>query len=284
MASTPPERRAAELRSLLHQASYEYYVLDRPALSDAEYDRLFRELQGIEREHPELRTPDSPTQRVGAEPASALAKHTHLVPMISLGNAFNDEELADWEERIARLVGDDARRAGFVAELKIDGTAVSLTYENGVFVKGATRGNGIVGEDVTANLRTLRDIPLRLRGDDVPRLLEIRGEVYMPFSGFEKMNEERVAAGEPVFANPRNSAAGALRQLDPAVTAARPLRFFGYAAALPGDETLSARKQSELLELLNEWGIPTAPHRKHCATLAQVHEWADNVENKLRAS
>jgi DNA ligase (NAD+) len=283
MTNVPPERRAAELRSLLHQASYEYYVLDRPALSDAEYDRLFRELQTIEREHPALRTADSPTQRVGAEPASALAKHTHLVPMISLGNAFTEAELADWEERIARLVGDDARRAGFVAELKIDGTAVSLTYENGVFVKGATRGNGTVGEDVTANLRTLRDVPLRLRGDDVPRLLEIRGEVYMPFTKFEKMNEERVAAGEPVFANPRNSAAGALRQLDPSITARRPLRFFGYTVAVPPGVALPFDTQWGLLEALHRWGIPVAPGRKCCKSLAEVNEWARDVESRVRA-
>jgi len=283
MTNVPPERRAAELRSLLHQASYEYYVLDRPALSDAEYDRLFRELQTIEREHPALRTGDSPTQRVGAEPASALAKHTHLVPMISLGNAFTEAELADWEERIARLVGDDARRAGFVAELKIDGTAVSLTYENGVFVKGATRGNGTVGEDVTANLRTLRDVPLRLRGDDVPRLLEIRGEVYMPFTKFEKMNEERVAAGEPVFANPRNSAAGALRQLDPSITARRPLRFFGYTVAVPPGVALPFDTQWGLLEALHRWGIPVAPGRKCCKSLAEVNEWARDVESRVRA-
>jgi DNA ligase (NAD+) len=283
MTSVSPERRAAELRSLLHQASYEYYVLDRPALSDAEYDRLFRELQTIEKEHPALRTADSPTQRVGAEPASALAKHTHLVPMISLGNAFNEAELADWEERIARLVGDDARRAGFVAELKIDGTAVSLTYENGVLVKGATRGNGTVGEDVTANLRTLRDVPLRLRGDDVPRLLEIRGEVYMPFTKFEKMNEERVAAGEPVFANPRNSAAGALRQLDPSITAKRPLRFFGYTVAVPPGVGLPFDTQWGLLEALASWGIPVAPGRKCCKSLAEVNEWARDVEARVRA-
>jgi DNA ligase (NAD+) len=283
MTKVSPERRAAELRSLLHQASYEYYVLDRPALSDLEYDRLFRELQAIEKEHPELRTADSPTQRVGAEPASALAKHTHLVPMISLGNAFTEEEVADWEERIARLVGDDARRAGFVAELKIDGTAVSLTYENGVFVTGATRGNGIVGEDVTANLRTLRDIPLRLRGDDVPRLLEIRGEVYMPFSGFEKMNEERVAAGEPVFANPRNSAAGALRQLDPSISAKRPLRFFGYTVAVPPGITLPFDTQWGLLEALQRWGIPVAPGRKCCKSLAEINEWTRDVEARARA-
>jgi len=283
MTSVSPERRAAELRSLLHQASYEYYVLDRPALSDAEYDRLFRELQTIEREHPELRTTDSPTQRVGAEPASALAKHTHLVPMISLGNAFTEAELSEWEERIARLVGDDARRAGFVAELKIDGAAVSLTYENGVFVTGATRGNGTVGEDVTANLRTLRDIPLRLRGDDVPRLLEIRGEVYMPFTRFEKMNEERVAAGEPVFANPRNSAAGALRQLDPSITANRPLRFFGYTVAVPPGVTLPFDTQWGLLEALTRWGIPVAPGRKICKSLPEVNEWARDVEARVRA-
>src|SRR3954466_12769806 len=283
MTKVPPGRRAAELRALLHQASYEYYVLDRPALSDAEYDRLFRELQVIEREHPELRTADSPTQRVGAEPASALAKHTHLVPMISLGNAFTEAEIAEWEERIARLVGDDARRAGFVAELKIDGTAVSLTYENGVFVKGATRGNGTVGEDVSANLRTLRDVPLRLRGDDIPRLMEIRGEVYMPFSRFEKMNEERVAAGEPVFANPRNSAAGALRQLDPSITAKRPLRFFGYTVAVPPGVALPFDTQWELLETLAKWGIPVAPARKCCKSLPEVNEWARDVEARVRA-
>ena len=283
MASTTPERRAAELRALLHQASYEYYVLDRPVLSDAEYDRLFRELQAIEKEHPDLRTPDSPTLRVGAEPASALAKHTHLVPMISLGNAFSETELAEWEERIARLVGDAARRAGYVAELKIDGTAVSLTYENGVFVKGATRGNGTVGEDVTANLRTLHDVPLRLRGDDLPRLMEIRGEVYMPFTLFEKMNEERVAAGEPVFANPRNSAAGALRQLDPSITAKRPLRFFGYTVAAPPGVPLPFDTQWELLETLVSWGVPVAPERRCCKSLPEVNEWARNVEARVRA-
>src|SRR3954463_4897800 len=164
MASVSPERRAAELRALLHQASYDYYVLDRPTLPDTEYDRLFRELQALERDRPELRAADSPTMRVGAEPASALAKHSHLVAMISLGNAFDEGELDAWEERIARLVGDEARRAGYVTELRIDGAAVSLTYASGVLVMGATRGNGTVGEDVTANLRTMRDIPLRLRG------------------------------------------------------------------------------------------------------------------------
>jgi DNA ligase (NAD+) len=284
MSTVSPEHRAAELRALLHQAAYDYYVLDRPTLSDAAYDKLFRELQTIEREHPALRTSDSPTMRVGAEPATALAKHTHLVPMISLGNAFDDEELTEWEERIARLVGEDARRVGYVVELKIDGAAVSLTYQDGVLTTGATRGNGVVGEDVTANLRTLRDVPLRLRGDDVPSLLEIRGEVYMPFKGFEKLNEEQVAAGEPVYANPRNTAAGALRQLDPAITARRPLRFFGYTVAVPPGVALPFGTQWELLETLSRWGVPVAPHRHRFTSLEQVHDWARDVESRLRGT
>lgn len=288
MTAVPPdrpaaERRAAEVRALLHHASYEYYVLDRPALSDAEYDRAFRELQAIETAHPSLRTADSPTMRVGAEPASALAKHTHLVPMISLGNAFTADELTAWEERIARLVGEDARRAGYVTELKIDGAAVSLTYQDGVLAMGATRGNGTVGEDVTANLRTLRDVPLRLRGDDVPALLEIRGEVYMPFDAFEKLNEKRVAAGEPVYANPRNTAAGALRQLDPSITARRPLRFYGYTVAVPTGMMVPFETQWELLETLSRWGIPVAPNRRLCKSLEEVHAWADDVEHRVRA-
>src|ERR671914_2314742 len=225
--------RASTLREQLDRAAHEYYVLDRPSISDAEYDRMLRELQELEAAYPYLRTPDSPTQRVGAEPATQLAKHMHLMPMLSLGNAFNDDELTAWEERLVRLVGEDARRAGYTTELKIDGAAVSLTYDRGVLVCGATRGNGVVGEDVTANLRTIRDVPLRLKGDRVPPLIEIRGEVYMPFSGFVKLNDTRRQAELPVFANPRNSAAGSLRQLDPKITESRPLRFFGYSVAAP---------------------------------------------------
>ncbi len=275
--------RAAELRKQLDQASYEYYVLDRPTIADAEYDRLYRELQGLEARHPSLRTPDSPTQRVGAAPASQLAKHTHLVAMLSLGNAFDEDELRQWEERITRLAGADIRRSGYTCELKIDGAAVSLTYQDGVLVTGATRGNGVIGEDVTANLRTIRDIPLRLRGARHPSLMEIRGEVYMPFSGFEEMNAERVRNEEPVFANPRNSAAGALRQLDPAVTAQRPLRFFGYAVSVPHGGTLPFDRQSALLDTLAEWGVPVAPHRRKCMELDEVHAWARDVEHKVRA-
>src|SRR5215813_15170882 len=184
--------RAAALRRDLEKASYEYHVLDRPTISDVEYDKLYRELLTLEETYPTLRTADSPTQRVGAEPASQLAKHQHLVPMLSLGNTFNEEELAAWEERLVRLAGDDVRASGYTGELKIDGAAISLTYREGVLIEGATRGNGTVGESVTANLRTIPSIPLRLRGDDHPFMMEIRGEVYYPFSGFEKMNEERV--------------------------------------------------------------------------------------------
>lgn len=286
--STPaaePAARAASLREALERASHEYYVLDRPSLSDAEYDKLFRELQAIEREHPELRTADSPTRRVGAEVGeSHLAKYAHLVPMGSLNNAFSDEELEAWGASARDVVGGDFDRSGFCCELKIDGAAISLTYRDGVLVTGATRGNGSVGEDVTANVRTIRDIPLRLKGAGWPSLIEIRGEVYMTFDGFEKMNVERAAALEPVFANPRNSAAGALRQKDPAVTARRPLRFFGYAFAVPGTTTLPFATQWDLLETLVGWGVPVAPHRQRCRTLAEVHAWAHALEATHRAT
>jgi DNA ligase (NAD+) len=275
--------RAATLRQQIDQASYEYYVLDRPTLSDRDYDAMFRELQELEESNPTLRTADSPTQRVGAAPQSALPKHRHVVPMLSLSNAFSDVELAAWDERLSRLVGEAVHEAGYTAELKIDGAAVSLTYRDGLLAMGATRGNGAIGEDVTPNLRTIREIPLRLRTQHPPALVEIRGEVYMPFDRFAQMNEARAAAGDPVFANPRNAAAGALRQLDPAVTAARPLRFFGYAAANAGHGApLPFRTQWALLDTLAEWGIPVAPHRAHCRTMAEVQSWAATVEHQLR--
>ena len=257
-------------------------MLDRPTLPDAEYDLLFRELQEIEGEHPDLRSMDSPTQRVGAEPADAFARHEHLVPMGSLANAFDDDEVDAWFERAVRVAGDAVGTGGFSAELKIDGAAMSLTYDNGVFTLGATRGNGKVGEVVTANLRTIRDIPLRLLGSGHPPHMEIRGEVYFPFSAFERLNAERARNGEPVFANPRNSAAGSLRQLDPAETAKRPLRFFGYAVAIP-DGSAVFRTQTELLSALESWGIPVAPHRRRCATLSEVHAQARAIEHTLRA-
>jgi DNA ligase (NAD+) len=226
--------RAADLRNIIEQANVEYYVKDAPRLSDAEYDRLLRELKTIEEEHPELQTPDSPTLRVGAEPSAQFRKVQHLSPMLSLDNAFNDQELKRWEDRNARMV-EEVRTAGYICELKIDGAAVSLLYENGVLVRAATRGNGVLGEEITVNIRTIREIPLRLRGDNIPSRMEVRGEIYMPFSGFREMNEKRAAAGEATFANPRNAAAGSLRMLDPRVTAERPLRFFGYQIQLAAE-------------------------------------------------
>ena len=275
--------RARELREQLERANYQYHVLDQPEISDLEYDRLFRELVELEREHPELRAPDSPTQRVGAPPQSQLAKHRHLVAMLSLANAFNDDELREWEERLVRLAGNEVRDRGYTAELKIDGAAVSLTYEDGVFVRGATRGNGTIGEEVTPNLRTVRDIPLRLNDASPPAIVEVRGECYMPFDLFERLNEERRRGGEPVFANPRNSAAGSLRQLDPSETARRPLRFFGFAVAAPEQAALPFATQWELLETLRRWGIPVEPHRRLCPTLDEVIALVRDVEHAVRA-
>jgi DNA ligase (NAD+) len=275
--------RAATLREELERASYEYYVLDRPEISDAEYDRKFRELLELERAHPELRTPDSPTQRVGAPPQGVLAKHSHLVSMLSLNNAFDDDELREWTERMARIAGDTARR-DFTAELKIDGAAVSLTYEDGILAVGATRGNGTIGEVVTPNLRTIRDVPLRLRTKRPPRRIEIRGEVYFPFDAFERLNEQRAAAGEALYANPRNTAAGALRQLDPSITAQRNLRFYGFAAAVPDGERMPFATQWELLDALVEWGVPVEANRVHAATLDDVMAFVHQVESHLRPS
>ena len=272
-------QRAAELRQILEQASHEYYVLDSPKLSDAEYDRLLRDLKEIETTHPELQTPDSPTLRIGAEPSSQFQKVQHLAPMLSLDNAFNEQELQRWEDRNARIV-EEVRAAGYLCELKIDGAAVALSYENGVLVRAATRGNGVLGEEITANIRTIREIPLRLRGKKLPAHMEIRGEVYMPFSGFNQLNERRAAAQEPTFANPRNAAAGSLRMLDPRVTADRPLRFFGYQIQLSPEDAraFSVATQPEALERIQEWDIPVNPVRDVANNLAEVMQFANRIE------
>ncbi|MBV9773632.1 MAG: NAD-dependent DNA ligase LigA [Gemmatimonadetes bacterium] len=284
--SAPPAElaaRAAELRDQIDQANHDYHVLDAPKISDAEYDRLFRELKELEAAHPELRTPDSPTQRVGAEPASRLEKTEHLAPMLSLDNAFSPEELRGWETRNARMVAE-VRTAGYDVEPKIDGLAIALTYRDGVLVKGATRGNGTIGEEVTRNLRTLRDIPLRLRRDGIPfpALMEVRGEVYMSISGFAEMNVRRAAAGESTFANPRNAAAGAVRQLDPSITASRPLHFFAYAVELDprAGDRLPVATQSELLGALRSWGLPVNPLATHCDDLDGVLAWLEGYERR----
>ncbi len=274
-----PAARAAELRRLLERANHAYYVLDRPELSDAEYDRLFRELQELEAQHPELRTADSPTHRVGAPPAQAFRKHRHLVPMLSLANAFDEAELADWEDRNARLV-PEVRSAGYTLEVKIDGAAVSLTYENGVFVIGATRGNGIEGEDITPNLRTVPDVPLHLSGKGWPKQMEVRGEVYFSKSRFAELNREREREGEPTFANPRNAAAGSLRQLDSTITRRRGLRIFCFHVEATGQK-LPAETQHQLLQRLMSWGFPVEPHHQRVGDLAGANQEIAKLERLL---
>jgi DNA ligase (NAD+) len=271
--------RAAWLREQIDRANHAYYVLDAPDLPDAEYDRLFRELQELESRHPELRSPDSPTQRVGAPVAGALAKVTHARPMISLGNAFTPEELAAWEERNARIV-PEVRTAAYTAEIKIDGAAVSLTYADGRLAIGATRGNGVIGEDITANIRTISDVPLALKGKGWPRRMEVRGEVYMPYESFKRVNQERERDGEPLFANPRNAAAGGLRQLDPTITRRRRLRMFAFAVE-PVEGRLSARTHTELLALLKAWGFQVEEHGERFDTLADVQEAITRYEQVI---
>ncbi|CAN5824928.1 NAD-dependent DNA ligase LigA [soil metagenome] len=271
--------RAASLRQQIERANYAYYVLDTPEISDAEYDRLFRELQALEAEHPDVLSPDSPTQRVGAPVASALAKYTHKRSMFSLANAFSTEELAAWEERNARLAAE-VRTAGYTTEIKIDGAAVSLTYEAGRLTVGATRGSGEIGENVTANLRTIADVPLTLKGRGWPKVMEVRGEVYLPYAGFKRVNEAREREGEPSFANPRNAAAGGLRQLDPALTRKRRLRMFAFGVE-PIEGTLPARTHWEVLDLLDAWGFQVEPHRERFETLEGVQRKIASFEHLL---
>ncbi len=212
-SGSPPHRtieRARELRARLGTAQHEYYVLDRPTLPDLEYDQLFRELQEIEAQYPTLCSEDSPTRRVGAPLQSGFRPHVHLVRMLSLDNAFDQRELEGFEQSVKRVVGEAVHTGGYTVELKIDGAAIALTYRDGVLATAATRGDGTTGEEVTANVRTIRDVPLRLQGSGHPPLMEVRGEVYLPFAGFEQMNAARVAAGEPVYVNPRNAAAGSI--------------------------------------------------------------------------
>lgn len=280
-AAPSPSARVTQLRQQLERANRAYYVLDAPEISDAEYDRLFRELQALEAAHPELRSADSPTARVGATPASALEKHTHARPMLSLANAFTDDELVAWEERNARLA-PRVRTAGYTLEVKIDGAAVNLTYRDGRLERGATRGNGFVGEDITANLRTINDVPLVLQAGPHPALMEVRGEVYFPFRNFEHVNREREQEGEPPFANPRNAAAGGLRTLDPAVTRKRRLRFFAFSAE-PLEGELGVDTQSALLARLEAWGFPVEPHHARVESLADVARAVQALEAGLHA-
>ncbi|KRD79581.1 NAD-dependent DNA ligase LigA [Lysobacter sp. Root983] len=253
--SAKAAQRAAVLRQQLEDANYRYHVLDDPSIPDAEYDRLLRELDQLEAAHPELLTPDSPTQRVGNAPSSAFAEVRHAIPMLSLGNAFSDEEVADFERRIEERL--ERSSPSFSVEPKLDGLAISLRYEHGRFVQGATRGDGATGEDVTANLRTVKAIPLQLRGKGWPDVLEVRGEVYMPLAAFKAYNERALKDGGKVLANPRNGAAGSLRQLDPRITAQRPLAFYAYAVGIVEGYELPATHSATLAQL-REWGFPVS--------------------------
>ncbi|GAA3123437.1 NAD-dependent DNA ligase LigA [Planomonospora alba] len=247
--------RHAELSELVEEANWRYYVLDSPTVSDAQYDGWMRELRALEEEHPSLRTPDSPTQKVGAPISTEFAPVAHLSRMESLDNAFNADDLASWQARAERLAEQDP--GPYLCELKIDGLAISLVYEKGRLVRGATRGDGRVGDDVTANVRTIADIPQRLTGDDVPDLVEVRGEVYMPVAEFAELNEQLVAAGKPPFANPRNSAAGSLRQKDPRITAQRPLRMIVHGIGV-WEGAVRPRAQSEIYDRLRAFGLPVS--------------------------
>jgi DNA ligase (NAD+) len=307
-------RRIHQLRQKLQEASYAYYALDTPIMADAVYDQLYRELQDLETRFPELIAPDSPTQRVGERPASQFTSVRHNIPLYSLENAFNAAELQAWQERWQRQLSSleiaelKAQTVEYVGELKIDGSALALTYEHGVLVRGATRGDGVTGEEITQNVKTIRSIPLRLKIDNPPPVVEIRGEAFLPLDVFQQINQEREQAGEPLFANPRNAAAGTLRQLDSRIVAKRRLDFFAYTLHLPGSE--AGQTVVSQLSLLNaapapipssehpepgqnvpdpssQWdslawlrtvGFRVNPHRKLCPSIVAVQEFADYWE------
>jgi DNA ligase (NAD+) len=293
--STATRQRVQELQRLLQQASYEYYVLDAPTMPDAVYDKLYQELVALETQFPDLIRPDSPTQRVGERPASQFHSVQHNIPLYSLENAFGNEDLAKWEERWKRQLANtdstpESRAAisnsgpRYVCELKIDGNSLALTYEHGVLVRGATRGDGISGEDITQNVRTIRSIPLRLQMDNPPPRVEIRGEAFLPLDSFQQINQEREAAGEALFANPRNAAAGTLRQLDSRIVAKRKLDFFAYT--LHGGDglefrsfqnfgTLATQTQWQVLQTLKQLGFRVNPEGAECADLAAVMAYCD---------
>ncbi|MFC9541206.1 NAD-dependent DNA ligase LigA [Lysinibacillus sp. NPDC056959] len=270
------EQRVVELNKLLHEYGHAYYVLDKPVVADSVYDQLLHELIALEEANPSLIYPDSPTQRVGGAVVEGFKKVTHDYPMLSLSNAFNEEDLREFDRKVRQAIGD---KFSYVCELKIDGLAISLKYENGVFVQGATRGDGVVGEDITANLKTIRAIPLRLKE---PLTIEVRGEAYMPKKSFEKLNSLRSENGEELFANPRNAAAGSLRQLDPKIAASRQLSTFIYAIGGDG-EAYGIDGHAEMLDYLEGLGFPSNKERQRCSTieevLAFIGKWTENRPN-----
>jgi DNA ligase (NAD+) len=286
--SVAPEQRIQELRNAIRHHEERYYVLDNPEISDEEFDRLLHELEGLESQYPDLVTPDSPTQRVAGRPAEGFASVEHLAPMLSLDNAYNEEELRAFDERVRKGAGLGDTPVAYVAELKIDGLSIALTYVDGVLTRGATRGDGTRGEEVTANVRTIRAIPLRLKNPPEGRI-EVRGEVFLPRASFERTNREREAAGEPVFANPRNAAAGTMRNLDPALVAKRGLSAYTYQVVGPTFRSGVAPElklgptgsptHEEMLRSMRAWGLPVEPHWQACtgvdALVAFCQEWAE---------
>ena len=274
--------RARFLRDELQKHNIAYYVHDAPTVSDAEYDAQMNELTALETAFPALVSPDSPTQRVGAAPASAFGSVLHKRPMLSLGNAFSDDDLLGFDTRVKRALGMELDAPiEYICELKLDGLAVSLTYENGVFVQGATRGDGTTGENITQNLRTLKGIPLRLQGENLPPFIEVRGEVFLSHKEFARINKEREATGEATFANPRNAAAGSLRQLDSSKTAQRNLQIFLYALGESGG--YAGTTQAQLLHDLREWGLPTNPQNRVCADIEAVAHFVQEWDEKKNA-
>ena len=273
--------KAKELRDAIRHHEERYYIHNDPEISDEAFDRLLHELETLEADHPDLITPDSPTQRVAGRPVEGFETVEHVVPMLSLDNAYNDEELKAFDERVRKVAGLGDRVVGYVAEMKIDGLSIALTYEDGRLVRGATRGDGVRGEDVTANVRTIRAIPLALRHGP-PGRIEVRGEVYLPRASFERMNREREDAGDPLFANPRNAAAGTMRNLDPGLVAKRGLGAFAYQVLAggpggPGDDVTGSH--SEMLTAMRAWGLPVEVHWRRCegvgALVAFCQEWAE---------
>lgn len=279
--STEISNRAAQLRDLINRYNFLYYSADEPEVTDAEYDRLFAELKQLETDHPELATPDSPTQRVGAAPLDKFTQVTHAMPMLSLDNVFDEAELTAFNQRVLDRLNTDAVIT-YAAEPKLDGLAISIRYENGLLVQAATRGDGAVGEDVTENVRTIRNIPLKLHGNNVPQVVEIRGEIYMPKAGFEKLNQQRLANNEKLFVNPRNAAAGSLRQLDSSVTASRPLALFCYGLGeIRGMERPTSH--TEAMQIISEWGGAVCPDTKQLQGVDECLEYLHQLGER-RAS
>lgn len=277
MSLQQAEKKAEKLRQIINQHNYHYYVLDDPSIPDSEYDRLLRELINLETEYPELVVADSPTQRVGATPLSEFEQVTHTVPMLSLGNAFNEEEMQAFNKRVVERL--QVTSVGFSAETKLDGLAVSIRYKNAILTIAATRGDGSMGENVTHNIKTISSIPLRLIGNDIPELVEIRGEVFMTHKSFEELNNRQREKGEKLFANPRNAAAGSLRQLDAKITSQRTLSFFAYGIG-EYNGNIEFETHTEVLNQLKLWGVPVSPETKEVKDISACLNYYKDIANR----